>query len=314
MKKIITILFLINLCLYTQIHAQNSPDELLKQAQENLAQKEYTKARYLFLQAYKSFASTKQYNRTTECGIKASALYHRENFYKEAFDLLRGTEQLVTTAERKDGKPLPELHFNITKERLQMYIKLKNPERAKTQLNRLEKLAKTAQNDSLTHELLYTQARYYYTFGMNTQGDATINKLIGQYKAQENYDRVNNCYQTLIEMAHKTNNAGLLAHTYEQYISWTDSIQRLTAQKQLSALQQKQDKSLATIQEKDDTIESKQYLIAGLGILAAILAAALAFTIILLLRSVVLVRKQRKAISIANEHNALKTKFTRWRN
>ncbi len=74
---------------------------------------------------------------------------------------------------------MPDLRFRINKERLQMYINLKNPARAKEQLAKLEETAKAAKNDSLTsNDLLYTQANYYYTFGMNSQGDAYINRLI----------------------------------------------------------------------------------------------------------------------------------------
>ena len=74
-------------------------------------------------------------------------------------------------------------------------------------------------------------------------------------------------------------------------------------------LKKKYDESLATIQEKDDSLSAKQYIIIGLCILAAILAAALVFGAIVLLRFIILTRKQKKAISIANEHNELKTKF-----
>lgn len=59
-----------------------------------------------------------------ECGVNASALYHRENYYKEAFELLRGAEQVVATGEQKTGKAMPNLRFRINKERLQMYINL----------------------------------------------------------------------------------------------------------------------------------------------------------------------------------------------
>ena len=50
-----------SLCLCTQTFAQNRADELMKQAQENLAKKEYIKARYLFLQAYNAFATQENY-------------------------------------------------------------------------------------------------------------------------------------------------------------------------------------------------------------------------------------------------------------
>lgn len=309
MKRIITILLAAFFCLCTQTYAQSRADELMKQAQESLAKKEYIKARYLFLQAYNSFASQEEYMQAVECGVNASALYHRENYYKEAFELLRGAEQLVGTGEQKLKKKLPDLRFRINKERLQMYINTKNPARAKEQLNKLEGTAKAAGNDSLSNDFLYTQADYYYTFGMNSQGDAAFKKLIEQYKQQKNYAKVDECYKTLISIARKANNAGLVARTYDKYIIWTDSVKALTAQDELNIVKKKYDESLATIQEKDDSLSAKQYIIIGLCILAAVLAAALAIGAVILLRFIMLTRKQKKAISIANEHNELKTEF-----
>ena len=103
-----------------------------------------------------------------------------------------------------------------------------------------------------------------------------------------------------------------MARTYDKYILWTDSVKALTAQEELNALKKKYDESLATIQEKDDSLSAKQYIIIGLCILAAILAAALVFSAIVLLRFIILTRKQKKAISIANEHNELKTSHSEY--
>lgn len=43
MKKIISILLLATFCIFTQLHAQNRADELMKQAQENLTKKNISK-------------------------------------------------------------------------------------------------------------------------------------------------------------------------------------------------------------------------------------------------------------------------------
>ncbi len=311
MRKVFGIFLLGVFCFCLQAHAQNRADELMKQAQENLAKKEYIKARYMFLQAYNAFSSQEKYDKAVECGVSAGALYHRENYYKEAFELLRGAEQVVAAGEQKTGQALPHLRFLITKERLQMYINLKNSARAKDQLNLLEETAKSARNDSLHNDLLYTQANYYYTFGMNAQGDAATNRLIGQYKEQKNYAKVDECYRTLIGIARKANNAGLVARTYDKYMLWTDSVRALTAQDELGILKKKHDESLATIQEKDSSLNTKQYIIIGLCVLAIVLAAVLIFGAIVLLRFIVLTRKQKKVIHTANEHNELKSKFIR---
>ena len=309
MKKSIPILLAVLLCLCTQTFAQNRADELMKQAQENLAKKEYIKARYLFLQAYNAFATQENYAQAVKCGVNANALYHRENYYKEAFELLRNAELLVRTGEQKLKKDFPDLRFRINKERLQMYISLKNPTRAKEQLNRLEETAKAAKNDSLSNDFLYTQASYYYTFDMNSQGDTAFKKLIGQYKQQKNYAKVDECYQNLINIALRANDTELMARTYDKYITWTDSVKALTAQKELNALKKKYNESLTIIQEKDDSLSSKQHIITGLCVLATVLAAALVAGAIILLRFILLTRKQKKAIGIANEHNELKTEF-----
>ena len=63
MRKIITLLFLAAFCICSQAYSQNRADELMKQAQENLAKKEYIKARYLFLQAYNAFSSQAKYDK-----------------------------------------------------------------------------------------------------------------------------------------------------------------------------------------------------------------------------------------------------------
>lgn len=309
MKKIIFTVFLVTLCFYDQTYAQSRADELMKQAQESLASKEYIKARYLFLQAYNAFSTQDKYEKAVECGINASALYHRENYYKEAFELLRTSDLVVETGEQKTGKAMPALRFRIGKERLQMYINLKNPARAKEQLTRLEETAKASRNDSLNNDLLYTQANYYYTFGMNAQGDAATNRLIGQYKEQKNFSKVDECYKTLIDIARKANNAPLVARTYDKFIVWTDSVRALTAQDELNVLKRKYDDAQTTIQDKDSSLSVKQGIIIGLCVLAAILAVALVLGAIVLLRFIVLTRKQKKSIQIANEHNELKTKF-----
>lgn len=118
--KISTLILTILVCFSTIVDAQgtqNRANELMKQAQSSLEQKEYTKARYLFIQAYGAFATQENYPKAVECGIQGAALYHRENYYKEAFDLCRGMDQLVWAGEQKQQKQFYPLRFQITKER-----------------------------------------------------------------------------------------------------------------------------------------------------------------------------------------------------
>ena len=100
-----------------------------------------------------------------------------------------------------------------------------------------------------------------------------------------------------------------MERTYESFIVWTDSVKALTAQDELNVLKRKYDESQLTIQEKDDSLSAKQYIIIGLCVLVAILVAGLAILAVILLRFIAGNRKLKKSVKIANEHNELKTKF-----
>lgn len=239
-------------------------------------------------------------NKEAEAFIKKAQRQQARNELKEAFESLRH----AAAASNE-----PEILYAITKERIQMYIRLRNSSRAKEQLSRLESYAQNANNDSLANDLLYTAANVYYTFGDSNKGDASINKLINKYKEQKEYDKVNECYQTLIGIARRAGNAAMTARTYEKYMLWNDSVKALVAQEELNLLKQKYDVSLQTVQEKERSLSAKQYIIIALCVLAAILAAVLIFGAIVLLRFVFLTRKQKRMIQIADEHNELKTKF-----
>ena len=120
---------------------------------------------------------------------------------------------------------------------------------------------------------------------------------------------MNDCYRNLISIARKANNAPLMERTYDKYIVWTDSVKALTAEDKLGALQQKYDQSLQTIQEKDDKLSVKQYMIVGLITFVVILIAALLFLGFLLLRFIVLNKKLKKIIQTTNEHSEQQAQF-----
>lgn len=309
--KVSAIFLAIAFCLCTIGNAQgtNRANELMQLGQDNLKQKEYTKARYLFKQAYAAFSTQENYAKAVDCGLKTVGLYVRENYYKEGFELCREMDQLVLSGEQKQQRALHDLRFKITKERLQIYTKLKVGAEAKKQLDRLEEITNLAKNDSLNQDMLYTKANYFYSFGQIPQGDACLQKLIVQSKEEKNYQRVNDCYRSIIDMAKRTNNASLACRTYENFIVWTDSVKALTAQDELNVLKRKYDESLRTIEEKDSSLSAKQYIIVGLCTLVAILIAGLVFLAVVLLRFIAGNRKLKKSIQIANEHNELKTQF-----
>ena len=312
MKNIIRLLIITALCCISlPSAAQGKGEGLQRQAQESLTDKDYIRARYMFLQAYNAYMDAGQYAQGVACGVQAGALYHRENYYKEAFELLYKVEQNIIEGERKTGNQMPALRYPVTRERLQMYIKLRNAARAKEQLAKLQGWAESAQVDSLSTDLLYTQANYYYTFGQNQQGDAAFNALVQRYAQQKDYDKARACYQEMIGMGRRSGSTALVARAYDKYMAWNDSIRAIEAQEKYNDLKAQYEASLQTIAEKDDSLAARQYTIIGLCVLALILAAALVLGGIVLLRYIMQTRKQKKVIETVNEHNALKTQFIR---
>ena len=183
--------------------------------------------------------------------------------------MLANSEQTVASGERKTGKEMPALRYPIIKERMRMYLNIGKTGNAKTQLDLLEDAAQKASGDSLKTDLLYTKAAYFYTLRQNTKGDDIIKQLIEE----------------------------------------SNRIQATEAQSKYDTLDQLYKTSLQTINEKEKALSTKQYFIVSLCVLSAILAAVLVFVALLLLRYIVLTRKQKKAIDVANEHNKLKTLF-----
>jgi signal transduction histidine kinase len=78
---------------------------------------------------------------------------------------------------------------------------------------------------------------------------------------------------------------------------------------EINALKKQIADNEATIADKDSSISSRSMIIVGLCILAGALAAALIVGGVILMRFILLTRKQKKNIKLANENNALKTKF-----
>ncbi|MDR1882019.1 MAG: HAMP domain-containing histidine kinase [Prevotella sp.] len=286
-------------------------DELMKSGESSLKNKEYTKARYLFKQAYTIFAAQENYAQAIECGLKASALYTRENYINESFDLVDNMSRLIATGEEKLQKPLYDLRFAVTNERLRIYMRIKTPAKAKSELDKLSEITELAKNDSLEKVKLYCEADYYYTFGLADRGDASIRKLIGQYQASGQYDKADEVYRDIIETAKQNNNVSMVHHIYEGFISWTDSIKALKVHDEIQAQEEKYNESLSTIREKEDALSAKRYIITGLGLLSAILAVALIFQAIVLLRFVASNRMLKKNIRITEEHTRLKNEFIR---
>lgn len=289
--------------------AQQKSAELKATAEENL-DKDPIRARYFFKQAYQAYARENNLDEAIRCGIMACDLFEKDNLYQESFDLLLAMEQAAVAA---DAEPtiLAVRRYPIIKQRMKMYVAMRNSGKALEQLKKLEKAAADAHNDSISANLPAAQAVCYYNFGMMQQGDEALRVLISQAGNQTDYNQVRDCYQTLINVGKKANSARMVARAYDNYILWSDSVNALQADAKYAALNKQYKQNLDENSTKDAAINKRQNLIVTLSVLLTVLAAVIVLGALALTRLILLSRKQRKAAASLRAASASKTNFIR---
>ena len=145
-------------------------------------------------------------------------------------------DDAINSSQKDSQAEKAAMHYMVTKERLNMYIKLRKSDSAKDQLNIMESQASQSGDENLKNDLLYTKAIYYYTFGMNAQGNAVFKEMANKLTASKEYDKVDEVYQTLISNGRKSNNANMVAQSYSNYIAWKDSTDALKHADEINAL------------------------------------------------------------------------------
>jgi len=307
-KFSIIMLSLFFCCNFIYAQEEQQKSKLHQRAETYEKNKDISKARSVYIDAFDDYAGKGQVRTGIECAVKAAVMYCKENAYKEAFELLHRADQAVRSQKRPAAEK-EALHYLVTKERLQMYIKLKKTESAKGQLNIMESQVNLSGDENLKNDLLYNKAIFYYTFGQNTLGNAVFKEMANRLTAQKEYDKVEEVYQTLIANGKKSGNANLVAQSYSSYIVWKDSVNALKAADVVNALKQQIADNEATIAGKDHSLDTRKMIIIGLCVLALALTAGLVVGGFVLMRFIFLTRRQKKTINLLNESNALKAKF-----
>lgn len=294
-------------CLWAATYAQEQKSELQQKAEAADEKGNVASARFHFIRAYEDYARRGQLGAGVECGIRGTALYYRENYYKEAFDLLRSIDHSIDSA--REGAEAAALHYQTARERMKIYMKLKKNASAQEQLAQMEQLAEAARDEALRSDLLYNKAVLYYTFGQTAQGNAIFRQMAAKLTAEKEYDKVEDVYKTLIANGTKSGSAGLVAQAYSGYVAWKDSVYAQKKADELAALQKQIAEGEESIARKERSLATRHGIIVALCVLAAGLAAALVLGFLWSLRLIYRNRRLKKNVRLANENNALKAQF-----
>ena len=309
MHKLFSLLFMSLLfCSATALAEDVKKSQLHQQAESIDPKENIAKARSTYIHAFNDYANRGEIKLATECATKATAMYYRENFWQEAFDLLRRADQTIS-ASKLTTPERAACHYWVSKERFQMYMKMHRAESAKEHLSAMDNQVNLSGDDALKNDLLYSKTIYYYTFGLTAQGNATFKEMVNKLTASKEFDKVDEVYQTLIANGRKSNNASLVAQSYSNYLAWKDSTDAIKHADEIKALKDQIAQNEAEIADKDSSLTMRWAFIIGLLILAGALAAALVLGGIVLMRFILQTRKQKKVIELANDSNALKAKF-----
>ena len=309
MHKLLSLL-IVSMLFYsvTALADDTKKSKLHMQAESIDAKENIAKARSTFIHAFNDYANRGEIALATECATKATALYYRENYWQEAFDLLRRADMVISESKLNTPDRAAN-HYWVTKERFQMYMKMHRAEPAKEHLNAMDNQANLAGDEALKNDLLYSKTIYYYTFGLTAQGNAVFKEMVDKLTKSKEFDKVDKVYQSLIANGRKSNNANIVAQSYNSYIAWKDSTDAIKHADEMKVLKDQIAANEAEIAEKDSSLTTRWAFIIGLLILAGALGAALILGGIVLMRYILQTRKQKKIIELANDSNALKAKF-----
>ena len=265
-------------------------------------------SRYQLIRAFESCFNKGELKQGVENAVKATDLYVKESLYQEAFDLLRRVNQAIDSKSISPSEKAA-LHYEVSKERMKMYMNMHRAPSALEHLNAMENHAKVSGNEDVMNDLLYNKAIYYYTFGQSSKGNEVFQEMAKKLTASKEYGKVDEVYQTLIANGRKSNNASIVAQSYNNYMLWKDSVNALKSADEIKALKQQITDRDETIDGMDSSLTTRMAIIWGLAILAGALAAVLVIGAVILLRYILLTRKQQKTIKMANDSNAQKAKF-----
>ena len=295
-------------CSATALAEDVKKSQLHQQAESIDSKENIAKARSTYIHAFNDYANRGEIALATECATKATALYYRENYWQEAFDLLRRADQVISESKLNTPDRAAN-HYLVSKERFQMYMKMHRAEPAKEHLTVMETQANLASDDAVKNDFLYNKTIYHYSFGQTAQGNVVFKEMVDKLTKSKEFDKVDEVYQTLIANGRKSNNASLVAQSYSNYIAWKDSTDAIKHADEIKALKDQIAANEAEIADKDSSLTTRWAFIIGLLILAGALAAALVLGAVVLMRYILQTKKQKKVIELANDNNALKAKF-----
>lgn len=258
------------------------------------------------LKAYNTRISAHQYLPAAQSVASAASVCADAKNYDGAFRLIGNFDQALAKAGIGPDS-LPAVRYTAEKARYDTYRRLKNNASALKSLSKMGAYAKKAGTKEITSDMLFNEAQYYYSVDQNAKGDLCIARLIKQFDSSKDYKDADKAYKEIINRAVSSGDAELVEHTYENYMTWSDSIEAITADTELGKVKKEFAESQETIAEKDHTIAARTGWIVTFVTLFVIALAALGIGALFYFRILAKNRKMKKTVQAANAQSAAKS-------
>lgn len=258
---------------------------------------------------FSKLVDQKSYQKAVEEGIGISLSFTQNRAYQEAFATCRQLDALITRVESESGEKQYQLRYLVGKERLRIYMRLKNVEQSDRYLEQLRDCLQELKSDSLKEDFYLTEAQCYHQLGLTEKSFDSYKRLFDFRSLGKDNIGKEACYKEMISHAEATNNPSLAIAMRKLYGSWQDSIKAVEDAIQLEILANEQVERQQEIESKDHKIQTQFYIIMSCVVVAALLLVALIYVSLLLLRVQMQRRKLKLAMATLTNTNAQKSKL-----
>ncbi len=258
------------------------------------------------VKAFNSQLAARQYLPAAHSAAAAAALCGDIKNYDGGFRFLTNFEK-VMTERGVTADSIASPYYYTAKARYELYTRMANKAQAETWLRRMGEYARKADNKEITSDMLFNEAKYYYSIGADEQGDRCIARLIKQFETSSDYKAADKAYRELIDKAVSINDAVLVDHTYEQYNKWSDSIEAAHEASELGKAKAEVAEADTIIAKKDHTIMARTSMMTVFIALFVISLGCLGVTAVFYRRILGKNRHMKKAVEHANRLTAEKS-------
>ena len=209
-----------------------------------------------YIKNYNQALSSHSYETASHAAASAAKVCGEAKNYDGAFKLLSSFDNVMAErGVRADSLPTP--YYYSARARYELYRKMGNAAQAEAWLKKMGGYARATDSRQVADDMLVTEAQFYYAQGRDQLGDQCIARLIKHYENENDYSSADTAYQRLIEKAVSANDARFVEQTFENYMKWSDSIEAITQNTELSRVKAEVASEQAEVARKQGTINSR---------------------------------------------------------